>query len=164
MYNYTLNSYFIFNYNYILIDSTPDEVLEDDVFIPASNKRPSESEGDTSNIIPPSTRPRFMDSDVPDESQFMPPPIARSSMSKSTKSKPPTSKPPKSKPQIPKTTRKTRSQTANESTTTNESLSSDDSISNDTLSALVKKSRDLSHLQKNLLTKSGTRERQTKST
>ena len=71
------------------------------------------------------------------------------------------------KPQIPKTTRKTRSQTANESTTTtttNESLSSDDSISNDTLSALVKKSRDLSHLQKNLLTKSRTRERQTKST
>ena len=56
--------------------------------------------------------------------------------------------------------------TANESTTTttNESLSSDDSISNDTLSALVKKSRDLSHLQKNLLTKSRTRERQTKST
>ena len=55
---------------------------------------------------------------------------------------------------------------ANESTTTttNESLSSDDSISNDTLSALVKKSRDLSHLQKNLLTKSRTRERQTKST
>ena len=53
-----------------------------------------------------------------------------------------------------------------ESTTTtiNESLSSDDSISNDTLSALVKKSRDLSHLQKNLLTKSRTRERQTKST
>ena len=69
-------------------------------------------------------------------------------------------------PQISKTTRKTRSQTANESTTTtiNESLSSDDSISNDTLSALVKKSRDLSHLQKNLLTKSRTRERQTKST
>ena len=129
--------------------------------MPASNKRPSESEGDTSNIIPPSTRPRFMDSDVPDESRFMPPPIARSSMSKPTKSKPP-----KSKPQIPKTTQKTRSQTANESTTTttNESLSSDDSISNDTLSALVKKSRDLSHLQKNLLTKSRTRERQTKST
>ena len=155
-----------------MIDSTPveleDEVLEDDVFIPASNKWPSESEGDTSNIIPPSTRPRFMDSDVPDESRFMPPPIARSSMSKPTKSKPskpPRSKPPKSKPQIPKTTRKTRSQTANESTTTtNESLSSDDSISNDTLSALVKKSRDLSHLQKNLLTKSRTRERQTKST
>ena len=123
--------------------------------------KPSESEGDTSNIIPPNTRPRFMDSDVPDESQFMPPPIARSSMSKPTKSKQP-----KSKPQIPKTTRKTRSQTANESTTTttNESLSSDDSISNDTLSALVKKSRDLSHLQKNLLTKSRTRERQTKST
>ena len=97
-----------------------------------------------------------MDSDIPDESRFMPPPIARSSMSKPTKSK----------PQIPKTTRKTRSQTANESTTTttNESLSSDDSISNDTLSALVKKSRDLSHLQKNLLTKSRTRERQTKST
>ena len=44
-------------------------------------------------------------------------------------------------PQISKTTRKTRSQTANQSTTTtNESLSSDDSISNDTLSALVKKS------------------------
>ena len=83
------------------------------------------------------------------------PPIARSSMSKPTKSK----------PQIPKTTRKTRSQTANESTTTtNESLLSDDSSSNDTLSALVKKSRDLSHLQKNLLTKSRTRERQTKST
>ena len=146
-----------------MIDSTPveHEVLEDDVFIPASNKRPSESEGDTSNIIPPSTRPRFMDSDVPDESRFMPPPIARSSMSKPTKSKPP-----KSKPQIPKTTRKTWSQTANESTTTtiNESLSSDDSISNDTLSALVKKSQDLSHLQKNLLTKSRTRERQTKST
>ena len=58
-------------------------------------------------------------------------------------------------PQISKTTRKTRSQTANESTTTtNESLLSDDSSSNDTLSALVKKSRDLSHLQKNLLTKS----------
>ena len=107
-----MNSYFILNYNYTLIDSNPveleDEVLEDDVFIPASNKRPSESEGDTSNIIPPSTRPRFMDSDVPDESRFMPPPIARSSMSKPTKSK----------PQIPKTTRKTRSQTANESTTT----------------------------------------------
>ena len=68
-------------------------------------------------------------------------------------------------PQISKTTRKTRSQTANESTTTtNESLLSDDSSSNDTLSALVKKSRDLSHLQKNLLTKSRTRERQTKST
>ena len=68
-------------------------------------------------------------------------------------------------PQISKTTRKTRSQTANESTTTtNESLSSDDSLSNETLSALVKKSRDLSHLQKNLLTKSRTRERQTKST
>ena len=49
-------------------------------------------------------------------------------------------------------------------TTINEYLSSDDSISNDTLSALVKKSRDLSHLQKNLLTKSRTRERQTKST
>ena len=49
-------------------------------------------------------------------------------------------------------------------TTTNESLLSDDSSSNDTLSALVKKSRDLSHLQKNLLTKSRTRERQTKST
>ena len=163
-----MNSYFIFNYNYnyTLIDSTLDEVLEDDVFIPASNKWPSESEGDTSNIIPPNTRPRFMDSDVPDESQFMPPPIARSSMSKPTKSKPPTSKPPKSKQQIPKTTQKTRSQTANESTTTtiNESLSSDDSISNDTLSALVKKSRDLYHLQKNLLTKSRTRERQTKST
>ena len=97
-----------------MIASTPveleEEVLEDDVFIPASNKRPSESEGDTSNIIPPNTRPRFMDSDVPDESQFMPPPIARSSLSK-----PLTSKPPKSKPQIPKTTRKTRSQTANES-------------------------------------------------
>ena len=31
---------------------------------------PSESEGDTSNIIPPSTRPQFMDSDVPDESRF----------------------------------------------------------------------------------------------
>ena len=43
-------------------------------------------------------------------------------------------------------------------------ISSDDSISNDTLSALVKKSGDLSHLQKNLLTKSRTRERQTKST
>ena len=76
-------------------------------------------------------------------------------MSKPTKSKQPNSKPPKSKPQIPKTTRKTQSQTANESTTTtNESLLSDDSSSNDTLSALVKKSRDLSHLQKNLLTKS----------
>ena len=68
-------------------------------------------------------------------------------------------------PQISKTTQKTRSQTANESsTTTNESLSSDDSLSNDTLSPLVKKSPDLSHLQKNLLTKSRTRERQTKST
>ena len=73
-----------------------------------------------------------MDSDVPDESRFMPPPIARSSMSKPTKtkpSKPPRSKHPKSKPQIPKTTRKTRSQTANESTTTtttNESLLSDE--------------------------------------
>ena len=120
-----MNTCFIFNYDYILIDSTPveledevleDEVLEDDVFMPASKKRPSEIEGDTSNIIPPSTRPRFMDSDVPDESRFMPPPIARSSMSKPTKSKPskpPTAKPPKSKPQIPKTTRKTRSQTAN---------------------------------------------------
>ena len=67
----------------------------------------------------------------------MPPPIARSSMSKPTKSKPLTSKPPKSKPQIPKTTRKTQSQTANESTTTtNESLLSDVELEKDKLSQL----------------------------
>ena len=84
----------------------------DDVFLPGpSNKRPhttgdtSSILGDSSSILPPRRRPRLIDT-LPDEtisSDNMPPPVARSSISHpktKTKSK-----------EIPKTSRKTRSQT-----------------------------------------------------
>ena len=91
-----------------------DSTLLDEVFL-HSNKRPhgtgdtSSILGETSSILPPPRRARLMDS-IPDNtlnSLNMPPPVSRSSMSKSKLK------------EIPKTTRKTRSQTQSLTSLTN---------------------------------------------